>query len=319
MKVLVTGCNGFIGKKLTKALISSGFHVLGIDLTSQDAELSTSPLFSFISLNLDGDPLPDLLGFDCVVHLAISMNPKRSQSSDELLNGTYRLLQAMESAKVPILVGMSSMSVLDFEYVQENSTINEETPRCTNYEIMGRYAALKSAQEAVFINYSNHAWATVAIVRPGLVYEGERLSDAYAGIIKNKLSIIISNNGFVPLVEINSLIEGISNVIQLGRNQKKVSFIHFVDDYLPTQSDYLKYLRQRGAISTKTISVNWRVFKILINIIFTASRQFNLHHSLPDLLMPQAFSTRLKPFKYSNAYAKELLGWKPNCLIKKDL
>lgn len=319
MKVLVTGCNGFIGKKLSKALISSGLHVLGIDLTNHDAELSTSPFFSFLSLNLDSDPLPDLLGFDCVVHLAISMNPKRSQSSDELLNGTYRLLQAMEKAKVPTLVGMSSMSVLDFEYVQENSTITEETQRCINYEIMGRYAALKSAQEAVFVNYSNHAWANVAIIRPGLVYQGECLNDAYAGIIKNKLSIIISNNGFIPLVEINSLIEGIKSVIQLGRTQKKVSFIHFVDDYLPTQSDYVKYLRQRGVISARAISVNWRVFKVLINIIFTASRPFKLHHSLPDLLMPQAFSTRLKPFKYSNAYAKELLGWKANCLIKKDL
>lgn len=313
MKILVTGSNGFIGNKLIKSLLNAGHSVLGVDISAQvAANLIESPFYTFIQLDLNTASIPDLkaLQIDLVVHLAIAMRPSRQQSHEELLVGTHNLLNAVHMAQTPYFIGMSSLSVLDFDKAVSGSIIDETTVRCDLFDKMGRYAALKSKQEKVFSDFSDEAPLTkMVIVRPGLVYQRPDISDAYAGVIKKKVALIALNNGQIPLVELESLLSAmvsiVANLYDLPTNTK----LHIIDDSLPNQTEYLSHVK---SLPRLVIKVNWRLLSFLVQIIYSAFAFIGRQSYLPDLLKPQAFATRLKPFIYSNQIAKDLLGWKPN-------
>ncbi len=315
MKILVTGSNGFIGSKLIKKLLQDGHSIIGLDLNSNSVNNQFDPAqFEFRQLNLNNDPLPDLaqLNIDLVFHLAISMRPGRGQSINELLLGTKRLLNAVYKAKTPYFIGMSSLSVLDFDLAPEMSLIDESVKRCDEVAKMGRYAALKSKQEEMLLNFGESSQSTKMIIaRPGLVYERPDISDAYAGIIKNKAALLIENQGQIPLVELGSLLQGLSDIVKNIERLSPSTIFHFVDDNLPSSRDYLAYLKKRGYLPRLSINLNWLFMQLLVNAIYKAISLANLQAYLPDLLKPQSFSTRLKPFRYSNAQAKNILGWKP--------
>lgn len=315
MKILVTGSNGFIGHKLIKKLLQDGHSIIGLDLNSNSDRNQFDPAqFEFRQLNLNHDPLPDLaqLHIDLVFHLAISMRPRRDQSTEELLLGTNRLLNAVSKAETPYFIGMSSLSVLDFDLAPEMSLIDESVKRCDEVEKMGRYAALKSKQEEMLLNFAESSQSTKMIIaRPGLVYERPEISDAYAGIIKSKVALLIENQGQIPLVALESLLQGLSDIVKNIERLSPSTVFHFVDDNLPSSRDYLAYLKKRGYFPRLSINLNWVFMQLLVTSIYKAISLFNLQAYLPDLLKPQSFSTRLKPFKYSNTLAKNVLDWKP--------
>lgn len=313
MKILVTGSNGFIGNKLIKSLLNAGHSVLGLDISLPvAANLIESPLYTFIQLDLNTASIPDLKAhqIDLVVHLAIAMRPTRQQSSEELLIGTHRLLHAVQVAQTPYVIGMSSLSVLDFDKAESGSMIDESTVRCDCFDKMGRYAALKSKQERVFLDFSDENPVTkMVIIRPGLVYQKPDINDAYAGIIKKKAALIALNNGHIPLVELDSLLNAMVSVVSHLHHLSTNTALHIIDDGLPNQSEYLSQLKKLPRL---TVKVNWRLLSLFVQLTYSVFSLIGKQAYLPDLLKPQAFATRLKPFIYSNQMAKNLLGWKPN-------
>lgn len=314
MKFLITGCNGFIGSKLTRKLCESGHEVIGLDTRSVLSDLNQLSNFSFLELDIEVDEIPDLalLKIDGVIHLAVSMSPKPDESFEHLLQGTHRLLQAMQDAKTPRLLGMSSLSVLDFESLEAGGLVDENISRCNQYGRMGKYAALKSMQEAVFIDYAKNYWASVVITRPGLVYESGKLNNAYAGIVKGNRALIIKSDGQIPVVEVSSLIEGLLAAANQPLKSASYFCVNFVEDNLPSQSDYIARLRDYNLLPQRYFSIDWRCFNFFVQQAYRLFKALKLEQHLPSLLMPQAFATRLKPFVYSNQMAKSLLGWNPN-------
>lgn len=316
MKILITGSNGFIGKKLCLQLMEDGHDVVGVDIVPSAIDSpKASEHYKFIQLDLNNSDLPDLsaLGIDVVVHLAITMRPGRADSFDKLLEGTHKVLNAVQNASTPFLLGMSSLSVLDFDAIPAGENINESVRRCSDLPSMGRYAALKSKQEEAFIDFATqHPSTKTIIIRPGLVYEGENISDAYAGIIKTSAALIVCNEGEVPLIEVGSLITGISKTVSTLNTLPKNTILHFVNDNLPTQAQYLRLLDSTKRMPHLCVKLHWRLFSVFIKCCFKVFKMFGLHAYLPDLLKPQAFATRLKPFKYDNQHARQLIGWLPH-------
>lgn len=314
MKFLITGCNGFIGSKLTSKLCELGHDVIGFDTREIHPSFSQVSNFNFIKLDIETDPIPDLaqLKIESVIHLAVSMNPQFNERFEHLLLGTNRLLQAMKEAKTPRLLGMSSLSVLDYEGLQAESLVDESVVRCSQYERMGRYAALKSMQESIFIEYAKNQWASALIARPGLVYEEKNLNNAYVGIVKGRKYIIVKNNGQIPLVRVDSLIDGLLAAILYPIKPESYLCVNFVEDNLPNQNDYILWLRKHKLIEQGYFSVDWKLLNFLVQCVYGLSKFLRLEKYLPSLFMPQAFCTRLKPFFYSNHLAKSLLGWKPH-------
>lgn len=128
MRVVITGCAGFIGSHLSERLVGEGWHVTGIDaLTSYYdpadkranlAGLVNEPRFDFIRADLVSAPLANLLAdAPLVVHLAAQPGVRRSfgdgfdQYVHDNILATQRLLEAAAEADCPRVVYASSSSV----------------------------------------------------------------------------------------------------------------------------------------------------------------------------------------------------------------
>lgn len=77
MKLVVTGCNGRVGKRVVAQSLARGYSVLGIDVSQPDAESVAHPQFTFVQKDLiDYEVVLGVLdGYDAVVHLAAYPNP----------------------------------------------------------------------------------------------------------------------------------------------------------------------------------------------------------------------------------------------------
>lgn len=174
---VVTGCAGFIGSSLTRALIASGWEVRGIDIVRpyydpaiKRANLSSlAPLRSFRFFERELADLEDptfakelLDGASVVYHQAAQPGVRASWSDfkgyvrDNII-ATYALLEATVRSGIPRLVYASSSSVYGNAKsypVVENSTLAPVSP----------YGVTKASAEQLTHAYSsNHPLSVVAL------------------------------------------------------------------------------------------------------------------------------------------------------------
>lgn len=128
MRVVITGCAGFIGSHLSQRLLADGWRVTGIDaLTAYYdpaekranlAVLQQNRRFEFVRADLVTAPLTELLaGQPYVVHLAAQPGVRRSfgdgfdQYVHDNVLATQRIFEAAAEVECPRLVYASSSSV----------------------------------------------------------------------------------------------------------------------------------------------------------------------------------------------------------------
>lgn len=311
MKLLITGANGFIGKSLVAEALLHSYQVVALVRKQAPLEWVDLKNLEVIICDLDEDEIPDLSTFsiDCVVHLAASMNPKSIDASNDVLLGTKKLIAEMQRSGIKKLIGMSSISVLDYESTKALTVINEETNISRNYQKMGQYSVLKTQQEDIYRAFGANGVNQCVILRPGLVYDRNTLNAAHAGIIKSKFQLLVNHQGKVPLVNLESVLSAILKSASL--DVSKVETVHLLDDNLPSQMEYLSALRNRKSIKTGGIVLAWWLLSPLIKTIFPIANMLNKTRVLPDLFFPHAFASRMKPFSFSNTKAKQLLNWQP--------
>ncbi|WP_347987150.1 NAD(P)-dependent oxidoreductase [Methylomonas sp. AM2-LC] len=315
MKLLITGATGFVGKQLVYAALACGYDVVAMFRGNALSSLACHENLELMKCDLSVDEIPPLSTFkiDCVVHLAADLHPAKNQSIEQLLIGTEKLITAMQLAGITKLVGVSSLSVLDYQALKPMTSIDENLSVATQFDKMSRYSAFKSSQEAVFRAFSEQG-ANCIILRPGLIYNQNMINTAYAGIIKSRYQILIDHLGEVPLVELGSVIDAILASVTLDSCNQQV--IHLVDDHLPNQTQYQALLRQVGLIKPGGIRVSWWIMQVLIvHILYPMAKLLRFDGCLPEIFLPHAFALRLKPFKFSNLKAKQLLHWKANRLL----
>lgn len=84
MKIVITGCNGRVGKRVVKAALDQGNNVLGVDVIDQSLEHQEAPwirdnptTFKFKQADLQNyDVVLELLaGYDAVINLAAYPDP----------------------------------------------------------------------------------------------------------------------------------------------------------------------------------------------------------------------------------------------------
>ena len=168
MKVLVTGCAGFIGSNLVDRLLADGSSVVGIDnlSTGQKRFLGQAlghPNFIFEEKDLSNlkDIIDVFAGVDLVFHLSANAdirfgldNPRRDLEQNTVV--TYNVLEAMRLNGVRNLAFSSTGSVYgDAKFVP--------TPEDAPFPVQtSLYAASKVACEALISAYCEgfglHSW-----------------------------------------------------------------------------------------------------------------------------------------------------------------
>ncbi len=183
MKILVTGCAGFIGFHLTRELLQLGYEVTGIDnindyydvglkydrlseLGISRADISSFPFSSnlkytnlkFFKMDLVDQPaifsLFENSGFDLVCHLAAQAGVRYSIAQpqryiDSNIQGFFNILEASRKSAVRHLVYASSSSVYGLGTTLPFSTAeNTDQPASL-------YAATKKCNELMAHSYSH--------------------------------------------------------------------------------------------------------------------------------------------------------------------
>ncbi len=168
MKILVTGCAGFIGFHLCRRLLERGDQVTGLDnlnpyydVTLKEARLAqiaSNPCFQFKRLDLaDRKNVAQLFqgeAFDTVAHLAAQAGVRHSLKdphayADSNLTGFLNVLEGCRHSQVKHLVFASSSSVYGANTLMPFSTHhNVDHP-------VSLYAATKKANELIAHAYAH--------------------------------------------------------------------------------------------------------------------------------------------------------------------
>jgi nucleoside-diphosphate-sugar epimerase len=138
VRILITGCDGYLGSLLSPALLKLGHEVVGLDTGYYKERLlyhsgDSSPQV-FVK-DLRQVEVSDLEGFDAIVHMAELSNDPAGQLAPHITyeinhKGSVRLAELARKAGVQRFVYMSSCSVYgvsDGDFVTEESPVNPQT------------------------------------------------------------------------------------------------------------------------------------------------------------------------------------------------
>lgn len=232
MKILVTGCAGFIGMHAALRLMQAGHEVVGIDnlnayydvglKESRLAELSRLPGFEFHRFDLaDHQALQAVFArhkFDRVLHLAAQagvryslVNPHAYVSAN--LNAYINILECCRAQPVPHLVYASSSSVYG---------ANAKQPFSTHDAIdhpLSLYAATKRANELMAHTYSHLFAVPTTGLRFFTVYGPWGRPDMSIAIFTDAIlagkPINVFNNGNMrrDFTYVDDIVEGVVRVL----------------------------------------------------------------------------------------------------------
>ena len=170
-KIVITGANGYIGKRLTNKILEKGHCVIGVvrQLHASNSPCYTQFLVEDISkFNKWSDLLQDC---DCIIHLAARthiLNDITKSPIDEFRkvnrDATILLAKSAEQLNVKRFVFLSSIGVLG------DTTLEGRFDNNTKYNPKEAYAISKMEAEKGIIKIADSSNMEVVIVRPPLVY-----------------------------------------------------------------------------------------------------------------------------------------------------
>lgn len=167
-RIAIAGANGFVGRALSRLLLSQGFEVVGV--VRRDAVCEPG----VVTRTLDSlsTATPDVFeGCAAVIHLAARVHVMHDDAADPLaafrevnVVGALQVAQASLSAGVPRFVFVSSIKALaDSDHGHPLKETDERHP-------LDPYGVSKAEAEIALQDFGERTGLAVVIVRPPLVY-----------------------------------------------------------------------------------------------------------------------------------------------------
>lgn len=172
INVLVTGANGFVGRRLCAQLIKAGYGVRAVVRGSVPIELSPCEIFRLPSITPKTNWTAALENIDIVIHLAATVHlvSKNSditvkQYRDFNVGVTVQLAESAGIKNVKQFIFLSSIKV-NGERTLTGQPFTERTPERPE----GSYAISKQEAEHALKKIATKHNLPVTIVRPPLIY-----------------------------------------------------------------------------------------------------------------------------------------------------
>lgn len=175
VRILVTGINGFVGRRLAQRLVQAGHDTVGVIRHGKEAtlpaDLAGIELHTVEDIATEPDWAAALAGVDVVVHLAARVHQMRDKAGDSLALyretnavGTRRLAEAAAATGVKRFIYLSSIKV------------NGEASDATGFRAddapspQDDYAVSKWEAEQALRQCCESQSMDFVIIRPPLVY-----------------------------------------------------------------------------------------------------------------------------------------------------
>ena len=311
MRVLVTGANGFIGRRVVTALLDRGYEVRAlvrqdprearklwadlVDVVQSDLSAGTSTL----------EPLFE--GVGCLVHLASALRGTATEQHASTVDGTRRLLEAMSRTATRRIVLASSFAVYDWSAI--GRVMDERSPLLDGSRAAARgpYAAAKVEQEQLTRRMSAEQGWDLTILRPGFVWGPGAEHPACLGLDLGPAFLVVGPLSRPSLSYVDNCADLFATVVADPRAVGQTFNV----------VDRQEVSTWRHARNHFGLSGHRRVCVPLP--LFLGSSGARLAHSvlgplvprLPSVLAPGAFDARFRPVQADTRAAREALGWTP--------
>ncbi len=310
MKVLVTGANGFLGRHVVAALLARGHRVRALVRPAARIEALGWPAsVEVVRADLRTAQTLEAAfeGVEVLVHLAASVAGGEDAQFASTVGGTERLLGAMARTPCRRLLLASSFSVYDWNGAR--GTLDESSPLESAPDLYARdgYAIAKCWQERITRRQAGqHGW-DLTVLRPGFIWGRDHAWNAAMGQQAGRFQIVIGPLTRLPLTHVENCADLFAIAVDDPRARGET--LNVVDGKGPRNWSFIRDAFDGTGERRIRIPVPYSLAYWAVSAAFALVFQRNL--KLPGLLIPRRFQARLRPLRYTNRRAQEVLGWRP--------
>lgn len=281
-RVLITGASGFIGRATVRAARAAGLDVVAV----QRGTGPEQPGVTYVSTDLTvRDALPVLVtalkDCDAVIHLAAAMSGNPDDHKQLTIGGTKCVIEAMRLAGVGHMTLASSIAVFDTSQVQIGGDLTDDCPLENPAMSRDTYSGAKVRQEGLA---RSARIESLAVVRPGIVYDTDHLWNAHLGVGVGPVLVRIGGEDRLPMCHVDRCAAAL---VHATLNKVNDTFT-VIDPALPTRGEVIAALR-RGGWPSLVIAFPWQILWSISRIL----RPFSA--KLPGLLREDVLRQRGLP------------------------
>jgi nucleoside-diphosphate-sugar epimerase len=326
-RILVTGANGFIGSRVVHALLSQGFRrVRCLTRPTSSPKSIESAVKGFSSDYIEivkGNLLSRLdcatavQGVSVIYHLAAGTEKTFPGCFLNSVVTTRNLLDAVVSEQgFKRFVNISSLAIYSNEKLRRGALLDETCEIDTHLvERHDPYAYGKAKQDEIVQEYAATKNVPYVIVRPGVTFgPGKAKIPGRVGMDTFGVFLHLGLGNRIPLTYVDNCAEAIVLAGLIRGIEGEV--FNITDDNLPKSREFLrKYKREvRRFVS---LPVPYGVF-YLLNMLWE-KYSIRSEGQLPPVFNRLFCSAYFKGNTYSNAKAKQMLGWFPTVTMSEGL
>jgi nucleoside-diphosphate-sugar epimerase len=212
-RVLVTGANGFIGRRLVDRLLARGERVRMLVRRPPPPPLRDDPGVEVVLGDLGNPEAVEraVRGTEVVYHLGAAMKGWPAEFRAGTVVGTRNVVESALRHGVRKVVHVSSLSVLHMARIQPGDRVTEGTPLEPRAERRGLYTQTKLEAEGIVVEAVRDRGLPAVIVRPGQVFGpgAPLVTPAVARRLGARLVILGRGRVLLPLVYVDDVVDAL--------------------------------------------------------------------------------------------------------------
>lgn len=314
MTVLVTGANGFLGRRVVARLLGQGHRVRALVRPAASlAGLAWAEDVEFARADLrdQAGMASAVAGIDAVVHLAAAVGGDDDAQFSATVVGTERLLAALGSSPVRRVVHASSFSVYDWQRAQRS--IDERTPLVTEpakLEERGGYTLAKVWQERLVRAAAAEQGFELVVLRPGFVWAAGHEPFAGIGARVGRVQLVFGPRRPLPITYVENCAEHFSAAVDAPAAAGRT--LNVVDPEPISAWRFAREQRCRTGAASGVVPIPHAAARLAPRTAQLISRcAFGPAGKLPSILVPPRFDARYKPLRFPVDRLGEVLGPPP--------
>lgn len=315
MTVLLTGANGFLGRRVLGRLLARGCSDIRCMVrdTAKSACLTRmayqypASSIEVVCANLRNkeDVKRALRGVDLVFHLAASLKGTPADMFLDTVVGSRNLLDGLGRHPGLRVVLVSSLGVFGTAELGRGALVSEQTPLERHPQQRDTYSHVKLRQEQLFREYAERWGFELVIVRPGVIYgpEGSHFSSR-VGLSLGNVFLHLGGRNRLPLTYVDNCAEAVVFAGLHPRGNRET--YNVIDDDIPTCREYLRRYKKEVRL-IRSLRIPYPGLMILSHVT-----KWYYEHSggqLPALFTPYKTATTWGGNRFDNSKLKSI-GWK---------
>jgi predicted dehydrogenase/nucleoside-diphosphate-sugar epimerase len=307
--VVVTGANGQIGRALVRRLIDEDEFVRVFVRRLPPPEIRDHPQVEVVLGEL-GDPQAvdeAIENATAVFHLGAATSGGWPAHEAATITGTRNVVNACLKHKVPKLIYMSSLAVIDTAGHRADQAVTESSPLEPAAQQRGYYTQAKLEAERIVRAAVEERGLPAVILRPGQVWseDGQLLTPAVGIRMGNRLIMIGDGEMRLPLIHVNDVIEAVVLATQSKFHEGEI--FHFVDNETMSREELARlYVAAREP--------QLRITRLPLGVANVLAKSVELLAKIlrrPPPISPYRLRSALAPLAFDCSRARKELGWQP--------